>query len=60
MFAMSRNRMWEDEGTMGMGGVFQHAGAKPVLMSLWSMSEVATTKLAERFLSYVKQGKKHG
>jgi CHAT domain-containing protein len=45
------------EGTMGMGRAFQYAGAKSVLMSLWSVSEVSTTKMAEKFLSYVKQGK---
>jgi CHAT domain-containing protein len=42
---------------MGMGRAFQYAGAKSVLMSLWSVSEVSTTKMAEKFLSYVKQGK---
>ena len=26
-------------------------------MSLWSVSEVSTTKMAEKFLSYIKQGK---
>ncbi len=45
------------EGTMGMGRAFQYAGAKSVLMSLWSVSEVSTTKMTEKFLSYIKQGK---
>jgi tetratricopeptide (TPR) repeat protein len=45
------------EGTMGIGRAFQYAGAKSVLMSLWSVSEVSTTKMAEKFLSYIKQGK---
>src|SRR5208283_5042941 len=44
------------EGTMGMGRAFQYAGAKSVLMSLWSVSEVSTTKTAEKFLSYIKEG----
>ena len=44
------------EGTMGMGRAFQYAGAKSVLMSLWSVSEASTTKMAEKFLSYIKQG----
>jgi len=38
------------EGTMGMGRAFQYAGAKSVLMSLWRVSEVSTTKMAEKFL----------
>jgi CHAT domain-containing protein/tetratricopeptide (TPR) repeat protein len=45
------------EGTMGMGRAFQYAGAKSVLMSLWSVSEVASTKLVESFFRNLKEGK---
>ena len=46
-----------EECGMGMGRAFQYAGAKSVLMSLWSMSEVASTKLVESFFRNLKEGK---
>jgi len=45
------------EGTMGMGRAFQYAGARSVLMSLWSVSEASSVKLVESFFRYKKQGK---
>jgi CHAT domain-containing protein/tetratricopeptide (TPR) repeat protein len=45
------------EGTMGMGRAFQYAGAKSVLMSLWSVSETASVNLVESFFKHVKEGK---
>jgi len=45
------------EGTMGMGRAFQYAGAKSVLMSLWSVSETASVNLVESFLKNLKEGK---
>ena len=45
------------EGTMGMGRAFQYAGAKSVLMSLWSVSEVASVKLVKSFFQHIKAGK---
>ena len=45
------------EGVMGMGRAFQYAGAKSVLVSLWSVAEESTTKLTERFFYYLKIGK---
>ena len=45
------------EGVMHMGRAFQYAGARSVLMSLWSVAEDSTTLLAERFFSYLKEGK---
>jgi hypothetical protein len=45
------------EGTMGMGRAFQYAGAKSVLMSLWSVSEVASVKLVNSFFQNIKAGK---
>ncbi len=44
------------EGVMGMGRAFQYAGAKSVLVSLWSVAEASTTLLVERFFSYLKNG----
>lgn len=42
---------------MGMGRAFQYAGAKTVLMSLWSVAEQSTTLLIERFFTHVHEGK---
>lgn len=45
------------EGVMSMGRAFQAAGAKAVLMSLWSVSENASVSLMESFFKHVKEGK---
>jgi CHAT domain-containing protein len=45
------------EGTMGMGRAFQYAGAKTVLMSLWSVSENTSVQLVESFFKHLKEGK---
>ncbi|MGC8659586.1 MAG: CHAT domain-containing protein, partial [Desulfomonilaceae bacterium] len=44
------------EGTMGMGRAFQYAGAKSVLISLWSVSESASVNLVESFFKHLKEG----
>src|SRR4030042_3210724 len=44
------------EGVMSMGRAFQYAGAKSVLMSLWSVAEESSVKLAENFFRYRKTG----
>jgi tetratricopeptide (TPR) repeat protein len=44
------------EGTMGMGRAFQYAGAKSVLMSLWSVSEQSSVELVESFFKHIKDG----
>jgi len=45
------------EGVMGMGRAFQYAGAKAVLMSLWSVSEKSSTSMVENFFQNLKEGK---
>jgi TPR repeat protein len=45
------------EGTMGMGRAFQYAGAKSVLMSMWSVSEESSVKLVESFFKHLETGK---
>ena len=45
------------EGTMGMGRAFQYAGARSVLMSLWSVSEYTSVELVKRFFEHTKSGK---
>jgi len=45
------------EGVLSMGRAFQYAGAKSVLMSLWSVSEVGSVKLVESFFKNLKDGK---
>ncbi len=42
------------EGTMGMGRAFQYAGAKSVLMSLCSVSEIASVKLVKSFFQNIE------
>ncbi|MFH0824893.1 MAG: CHAT domain-containing tetratricopeptide repeat protein, partial [Pseudomonadota bacterium] len=44
------------EGTMGMGRAFQYAGARSVLMSLWSVDERASVRLVETFFDTLKKG----
>lgn len=45
------------EGVMSMGRAFQCAGAKSVLMSLWSVAEDSSVVLTESFFRNVKAGK---
>jgi CHAT domain-containing protein len=45
------------EGVMSMGRAFQYAGAKSVLMSLWSVAEASTVRLVEAFFTHVKDGR---
>jgi tetratricopeptide (TPR) repeat protein len=45
------------EGTMGMGRAFQYAGAKSVLMSLWSVAEASSVGMVESFFKHMKAGK---
>lgn len=44
------------EGVMSMGRTFQYAGAKSVLMSLWSVSESGSVFLSEKFFEHLKEG----
>jgi CHAT domain-containing protein len=44
------------EGVMGMGRAFQYAGAKNVLVSLWSVAERSTTLFAAEFFAALKTG----
>jgi len=44
------------EGLMSMGRAFQYAGARTVLMSLWSVAESSSVLLMERFFAHVKTG----
>ncbi len=45
------------EGVMSMGRAFQYAGAKSILMSLWSVSESGSVMLVEKFFEHLKEGK---
>jgi CHAT domain-containing protein len=45
------------EGVMGMGRAFQYAGAKNVLVSLWSVAEESTTRFTAEFFTLLKEGK---
>ena len=50
-------RVISGEGTMGMGRAFQYAGAKSVMMTLWSVAEKASVQMVESFFRHVKEGK---
>ncbi|MBI5570197.1 MAG: tetratricopeptide repeat protein [Desulfomonile tiedjei] len=45
------------EGTMGMGRAFQYAGAKSVLMTLWSVAQDSSVQLTDSFFRHLKEGK---
>jgi tetratricopeptide (TPR) repeat protein len=45
------------EGTMGMGRAFQYAGARSVLMSMWSVAQSSSVKLVESFFRHLQTGK---
>lgn len=45
------------EGVTGLGRAFQHAGARTVLMSLWSVAEKSTTLMTAEFFDALKAGK---
>jgi len=44
------------EGTIDMGRAFQYAGAKSVLVSLWSVAEESSVKLVESFFKHLREG----
>lgn len=44
------------EGVMSMGRAFQYAGARSVLMSLWSIAESPSIQLVESFFRHLKSG----
>ncbi|MCX5873109.1 MAG: CHAT domain-containing protein, partial [Deltaproteobacteria bacterium] len=45
------------EGVMSMGRAFQIAGAKMVLMSLWSVAEQSSVMLMDQFFKNINEGK---
>jgi tetratricopeptide (TPR) repeat protein len=45
------------EGIMSMGRAFQYAGAKSVLMSLWTVPEEASVTLVQAFMKHLNNGK---
>jgi CHAT domain-containing protein len=45
------------EGVMSMGRAFQAAGARSVLMSLWSVAESSSVIMMEEFFRGLKEGK---
>ena len=48
--------MTEEECLRDSGDAFQYAGARSVLMSLWSVALDSTTMLGEEFFSNIKDG----
>lgn len=50
-------RQISGEGTMGMGRAFQYAGARSVLMTLWSVSQRASVSMMQSFFEHLAEGK---
>jgi len=50
-------RQVSGEGTMGMGRAFQYAGARSVVMSMWSVAEFSSIQLVQAFFKYLSSGK---
>ncbi|HKV10961.1 MAG TPA: CHAT domain-containing protein [Thermoanaerobaculia bacterium] len=45
------------EGLVGLTRAFQYAGARSVLASLWSVSDLSTARFMKRFYGYLRSGK---
>jgi CHAT domain-containing protein/tetratricopeptide (TPR) repeat protein len=45
------------EGLLGLTRAFQYAGARSVLASLWSVSDLSTADLMKRFYGHLRAGK---
>jgi CHAT domain-containing protein len=45
------------EGLVGVTRAFQFAGARSVLASLWSVSDISTARFMKRFYRYLRSGK---
>jgi CHAT domain-containing protein/Tfp pilus assembly protein PilF len=45
------------EGLVGLTRAFQYAGARSVLASLWSISDVSTARFMESFYGHLRRGK---
>lgn len=52
-----RGRYLSGEGVASMGRAFQYAGARSVLVSLWSVEEKASVTLVKSFFRYLSEGK---
>jgi CHAT domain-containing protein len=44
-------------GSRNLGRAFHYAGARSVLMSLWSVAGKSSVTLVERFFKHLKEGK---
>jgi len=53
----AQGRMIRGEGSMGLSRSFLAAGTRRVLVSLWSVSDLSTSKLMARFHEAIKAGR---
>jgi len=45
------------EGVMHLGRAFQYAGARSVLISLWSVEDESTNLLTQAFFQFLREGR---
>lgn len=51
-------KLLKGEGMIGLTRAFMYAGADSVLVSLWSVNDLATAELMKTFYQHLKQGEK--
>jgi CHAT domain-containing protein/tetratricopeptide (TPR) repeat protein len=51
-----QGKLTEAEGVMSLGRAFSFAGSQSVIMSLWSIPDGSTSKIAQSFYTYYHQG----
>jgi CHAT domain-containing protein len=51
-----KGKLTEAEGVMSLGRAFTFSGSESVIMSLWSIPDGATSKIAQSFYTYYHQG----
>jgi CHAT domain-containing protein len=50
-------RWYTNEGTVGLGWAFLHAGARQVIAALWEVDDATTPKLMDDLYTELNQGK---
>ncbi len=48
----------DGEGVLGLGWAFEYAGARNVVVSLWSVDQASTVLLMQNFFAHLREGKR--